>query len=458
MQNLSFPASAQKTIYTVSQLNRETKLLLSEHFLTIQVEGEISNLTAPTSGHLYFSLKDPQAQVRCAMFRTYRRKLPFTPENGNQVVVTAQVGLYEARGDYQLIVEDMQEAGDGALRRAFEALKTKLSAEGLFDQETKQQIPTLPQQVGVITSPSGAAIRDILTIIKRRFPALPVVIYPATVQGETAKYDIVRAIETANRRQECDVLILARGGGSLEDLWPFNEEIVARAIYASKLPIISAVGHEIDFTIADFAADLRAPTPSAAAERAVPDHREWLRLFQQLDNRLVQRLQTLLVQHRKALDWLVKRFELQHPGKQLQYKFQRLDELESRLHFQIKYKLQQSRSRLENRITQLGRQNPADKINHFKLQQHYLHSRLVGGIKRLLEQRNQRLASNSQTLHAVSPAATLRRGYAIVSTLDGSKIIRSTEELTQGDRVRTRLAHGEMVSHVEAIESGKVDL
>ena len=261
-------ATTPRKIYTVSQLNRETGQLLSRHFLSIRVEGEISNLSTPASGHVYFSLKDANAQVRCAMFKNQRRRGGFKPENGKQVIVTAEVSLYEPRGDYQLIVEHIEEAGDGALRRAFDALKLKLSAEGLFDAANKQSLPALPKAIGVITSPSGAAIRDILTVLQRRFPAIPVIIYPTAVQGTNAQHEIAGAIAIANKSWQCDVLILARGGGSLEDLWAFNEEKVARAIATSSIPIISGIGHETDFTIADFAADLRAPTPSAAAEHA----------------------------------------------------------------------------------------------------------------------------------------------------------------------------------------------
>ena len=255
--------SSQRNTLTVTELNRATSQLLNEHFFSVLVEGEISNLSAPSSGHLYFSLKDSNAQVRCAMFKTQQRKLSFKPENGKQVIVKAQVSLYEPRGDFQLIIEHLEEAGDGALRRAFDLLKVKLSEEGLFSPATKQSIPALPGTIGIITSPSGAAIRDILTVLKRRFTAVPIIVYPVAVQGHNAKHEIAKAIALANEHQLCDVLILGRGGGSLEDLWAFNEELVARAIFASQIPIISAVGHETDITIADFVADLRAATPSA---------------------------------------------------------------------------------------------------------------------------------------------------------------------------------------------------
>ena len=306
--------STQRNTITVTQLNRATSQLLAEHFYSVLVEGEISNLSMPASGHIYFSLKDANAQVRCAMFRTRQSRLMFKPENGKQVIIKAQVSLYEPRGDYQLIVDDIEEAGDGALRRAFDALKLKLSEQGLFDASHKQSLPKLPGAIGVITSPTGAAIRDILTVLKRRFAAIPVIVYPVAVQGDNAKHEIAQAIVTANQDRQCDVIILGRGGGSLEDLWAFNEELVARAIFASKIPIISAVGHETDFTIADFVADLRAATPSVAAEHACPDQQHWLAQFVSLEIRLQQQLQHKLNQKQQTLDWLNQRLQQQSPG------------------------------------------------------------------------------------------------------------------------------------------------
>ena len=253
-------------IYTVSQLNAEARYLMEDNFESISLIGEVSNFARPSSGHCYFSLKDNNAQVRCAFFCHSQRGLTFKPESGQQVLVQAKVSVYEARGDYQLIVSQMQLAGEGALQVAFEKLKQKLAAEGLFDEENKLEVPEIPTCVGVITSPTGAAIRDILRVLHRRFPAVPVIIYPSAVQGNQAKEHLVSAIQKANARKECDVLILARGGGSLEDLWPFNEEIVARAIVDCDIPMVTGVGHEVDFTIADFVADQRCATPSAAAE------------------------------------------------------------------------------------------------------------------------------------------------------------------------------------------------
>jgi exodeoxyribonuclease VII large subunit len=266
--------TTSREIYSISELNSEARVLLEKRFPLIWVEGEISNLARPASGHIYFSLKDEAAQVRCAMFKMHNRLVNFQPKNGQQVLARVRISLYEARGEFQLIVEHMEETGDGALRRQFELLKQKLFEEGLFDEAHKQALPFLPTQLGVITSPSGAAIRDILSVLKRRFPGIPVLIYPVPVQGTEAPQAIVESIHSAAKCQDCDLLILARGGGSLEDLWAFNEETVARAINACPIPIVTGIGHEIDFTIADFVADYRAPTPSAAAEFISPDHTE----------------------------------------------------------------------------------------------------------------------------------------------------------------------------------------
>ncbi|MDD5462714.1 MAG: exodeoxyribonuclease VII large subunit [Methylococcales bacterium] len=450
MNNTSI--TAQRNILTVTQLNRATSQLLGEYFPNILVEGEISNLSTPSSGHLYFSLKDAHAQVRCAMFRTQQRRLAFRPENGKHVVVKAQVSLYEPRGDFQLIVEHIEEAGDGALRRAFEALKLKLSEEGLFDIARKRSFPALPKSVGVITSPSGAAIRDILTVLRRRFPALPVIIYPVSVQGNNAKYEIVRAIALANEQKQCDILILGRGGGSLEDLWAFNEEMVARAIYASAIPIISAVGHETDITIADFVADLRAATPSAAAEHATPDQQEWLSRFVHLEARLQQQMQRKLSQKQQSLVWLSKRLQQQHPGQKLARNAQRIDELELRLSQAMQTRLRHSKGLVEAITAKLWQHNPAVPINNYKQKQDYLNKRLIAAIRHRLEQLNQRLLNNSQTLHAVSPLATLNRGYALVIRQTSGEIIRSTVQLKPGDKVKTRLAEGRFISRIEAIE------
>lgn len=384
------------------------------------------------------------------MFRGQRRQ-SFKPENGKQVVVKAQVSLYEPRGDYQLIVEYMEEAGDGVLRRAFDALKLKLSEEGLFSAIHKKNLPILPKAIGVITSPSGAAIRDILTVLRRRFAAVPVIIYPVAVQGENAKFEIAKALAKANTLKQCDVLILARGGGSLEDLWAFNEEIVARAIYASQIPVISGVGHETDVTIADFVADLRAATPSAAAEHATPDQQQWLNKFNELDVRLQQHLQRQLRQQQQKIDWLNGRLNQQHPKQKLTRNQQRLDELDVRLKKAVQLRLAHNQRIVETQTARLWQQTPLSVIRRNQQQQTYLNERLITAINARLKHNNQRLLNASQTLHAVSPLATLNRGYALVTEQASGQIIRSTGQLKLGDKVITQLAKGRFTSQVNEL-------
>jgi exodeoxyribonuclease VII large subunit len=444
-------ASTRQNIITVTQLNRETSQLLADHFLSVLVEGELSNVAQPSSGHIYFTLKDANAQVRCAMFRTQLRRLAFKPENGKQVIVKAQVSLYEPRGDYQLIVEHIEEAGDGALRRAFDALTSKLSGQGLFDAAHKQSLPTLPRTIGVITSPSGAAIRDILTVLQRRFAAIPVIVYPTAVQGDNAKYEIAKAIATANRHQQCDVIILARGGGSLEDLWAFNEELVARAIYASDIPIISGIGHETDFTIADFVSDWRAATPSAAAEHASPDQQQWLSRFIYLESLLQRQLRRKLDQKQQTLDWLIQRLQQQHPGQKLDRNAQRMAELEARLKLALQTKLRHLSGIVEAKTATLWQHNPAVTINSHKQRQEYLKQRLIAAGNHKLGQLKQRLLNASQTLNAVSPLATLNRGYAMAVKPSTGEIIRSTGQINVGDWVQTRLAEGQFMSQIKEI-------
>lgn len=435
-------------IYTVSELNREAALALGEHFLMIWVEGEISNLSAPSSGHLYFSLKDAGAQVRCALFKNQQRGLRCKLANGMKVIVRAEVSLYEPRGDYQLIVERMEAAGDGALRRAFDALRLKLAEEGLFDLSRKKTLPQLPHAIGIITSPTGAALRDILSVLKRRFPAIPVIVYPASVQGANAKFEVAAAIEAANRRADCDLLIVARGGGSLEDLQAFNEEIVARAIAASSIPIISGIGHETDVTIADFAADLRAATPTAAAEHATPDQQQWLSALIQAEKRLEQFLQRKLIRTRQNLDWLDKRLQQQHPGQKLRRSAQRLDELSLRLTQGILRKQQHHHHQLAAASAKLSQFNPAARIKSQQQRQHDLAQRLQWAMQNKLKQNRINLTNASQTLHMVSPLATLNRGYALVTETKSGHIVRSIRQLEVGDTIQTRIADGQFVSEI----------
>ncbi|MFM8445432.1 MAG: exodeoxyribonuclease VII large subunit [Methylococcus sp.] len=440
-------------IFSVSRLNRACRFLLAETFGALWIEGELSNFTAAASGHCYFTLKDAEAQVRCAMFRQQARLLAQLPRNGDHVLLKAQVSLYEPRGDYQLIVESLQAAGEGALAQAFERLKIKLGAEGLFDPAQKQPIPKLPRTIGVITSPTGAAIRDILTVLRRRFPAIEVIIYPVKVQGSEARDEIVHALRLANHLKQCEVLILGRGGGSTEDLWTFNEERVARAIHASRIPVISAVGHEIDFTISDFVADLRAPTPSAAAEAVSPDRQDWLERLARLQARFLQSQRHRLAQASQLTGQLEKRLSQQHPAQRLHTQSQRLDELETRL----RRSLSQQLSRLEQRLlaerARLLGLRPEQKLRLLAARHEQAAHQLHLAVQRQLDQYAHRVARASQELNAVSPLATLARGYSITLNADTSELVRSVREVQTGDRLRTRLPDGELISVVAATKA-----
>ncbi|MEE9424161.1 MAG: exodeoxyribonuclease VII large subunit [Methylococcales bacterium] len=441
----------QRSVYSVSQLARETKNLLADVFPRVWVEGEISNLAQPASGHIYFTLKDANAQIRCAMFRSAKSKMDFMPANGDQVLAQAQVSLYEARGDFQLIVEHMEQAGDGALRRAFEALKQRLLKQGLFDLEHKQDLPDFPRQVGVITSPTGAAIQDILAVLQRRFPALPVVIYPTRVQGADAAQEIVNALKLADQHSECDVLILARGGGSLEDLWAFNEEIVAQTLFEVQTPVISGVGHEVDFTIADFAADVRAPTPSAAAETVSPEQKEWMEKFRSYQDWLEYKMQEIIVSQNKTLDWLSKRLHQVHPTRQINNQSQRIDELDLRLTRSMSALMQKLRAREQTQTALLMQQNPADTIQHHQTQLGQLQQHLNQTVNAKLQDCRNQLATNSQALQAISPLATLSRGYALVTDPVDNQIIRSAEQVSKGQRISARLGKGSLICTVEEV-------
>ncbi len=448
---MSIPSSDDRDVYSVGRLNAEARGLLEGAFPLIWVQGELSNVSRPSSGHVYFTLKDANAQIRCAMFRGNNRFLKFRPADGAQVIVRANLSLYEARGDYQLIVQSMEEAGDGALQRAFEALKQKLAAEGLFEAAHKRALPTLPKRIGVITSPTGAAIRDILSVLKRRFPAIPVLIYPVAVQGQAAGAEIAAMIRRADARRECDVLIIARGGGSLEDLWAFNEEIVARAIYDCSIPTVSGVGHEVDFTIADFVADQRAPTPSVAAEMVSPDQYDWLNQLRALDSELYKRLTRQLQRLGERLSWIGKRLQQQHPGQRLRQRAQRLDELEQRLQRGLRSVLQGRASRLATLQAQLQRHHPGPRLQHLRDLQGALVRRLHVGVHTQLKHLRQHLSALAHGLNTVSPLATLDRGYAIVTTADGH-VLHTTQHVQRGDRIEARLARGRLHCVVDALE------
>jgi len=437
----------QRDVYSVSRLNREARALLEGGLPLLWVEGEISNLARPSSGHLYFTLKDEQAQVRCALFRMNALRLSFAPENGAQVLARARVSLYEARGEFQLVVEHLEPAGEGALRRAFELLKQRLAAEGLFDEAHKKPLPVPPRQIGILTSPTGAALRDILTTLRRRFPALPVLIYPIPVQGAGAAQKIAAMLRTANARAECDVLVLARGGGSLEDLWAFNEEAVARAIYASRIPVVTGIGHEIDFTIADFAADRRAPTPTAAAELISPDRAEWFEHLTRLENRMRLASQRRLSHLQQALHNLQKR--LQHPGRRLRDQAQRLDGLEQRLHHARRVTLRHAHARLAGLSARLHTQTPLHRMQQAQDQVGYYGQRLRSAVQRLMEQQRAGLHTLTRALDAVSPLATLARGYAIVRLVAAPNVLRNARDAAPGDTVHARLAQGSLICKVE---------
>lgn len=437
-----------RDIYTVSRLNREVRVLLERGFGIVWLEAEISNLAKPSSGHWYFSLKDAGAQVRCAMFRQRNLLCTFTARDGQKVLVRARIGLYEPRGEYQIVVEHMEDAGVGALKRQFEELSARLGAEGLFAVERKRQLPKLPTRIGIITSPTGAAVRDILHVLARRFPAVAVLIYPVPVQGAQAAADIVTALAAAARRPLCDVLILARGGGSLEDLWAFNDERLARAIAASPIPIITGIGHEVDFTIADFAADVRAPTPSAAAELVVPDADEWLDAFERLGARLRRCMQRGLEVRGERLRWLIKRAETAGPTARLTERAQRLDELEQCLLRAWDRRLREKREQLRWLSGRVLLTSPIALVRRAAGFHAALFSRLQVAGPANIRRCRERLLPLMRTLHAVSPLATLERGYAIVTREDGA-ILRDAGDAPPGTLIEARLRTGRVRARVE---------
>jgi len=441
---------SSRTLYSVSELNRAAAAVLEQNFSWIWVEGEISNLSQPSSGHIYFTLKDSQAQVRCAMFKSRNLAMNFRPENGQHVQIRGKVSLYQPRGDYQMIVDRMEEAGDGALQRKFEALKAKLAAEGLFDEDSKQDIPELPECIGVITSNTGAAIHDVLSVIKRRFPSIPVKLYSVPVQGEAAAPAICRALELVEEQAECDVVLLVRGGGSLEDLWAFNEESVARAIYDCPIPVVSGIGHEVDVTIADFVADIRAATPTAAAETVTPDQASWVQSLDWYQLHLQQLITRKIQRHHETLDWLGKRLSQQHPVAVVQRLSQRLDDVEQRLHYAWRYSLQQQQNRYQQLRARLLAASPARLISRHQHQLQILTQNLRHHIQHTLQRQKSRLQNNARTLHAISPLQTLERGYSITCNAEGKAITQSSE-VSVGEELQTLLHQGKIVSTVKKI-------
>lgn len=445
-------ANSNNSILTVSQLNRLARQLLEEHFPAVQVQGEISNFSQPASGHWYLTLKDNGAQVRCAMFRNRNMFVRFKPRDGMQVVVKARLSLYEGRGDYQLLLDHMEDAGAGALRLAFERLFQKLQVEGLFDAATKKPLPHVPCHIAVITSPTGAAIRDVISVFRRRFPSTLLTIVPVSVQGQQAAAEMIRALAKVNERQGClqdvDTILLTRGGGSLEDLWCYNDEALARAIRASALPVVSAVGHEVDFTIADYVADVRAATPSAAAELLSPHQDDYRFRLDRLAARQAGFIAGVLQQYRQQLAHTSKR--LRHPGRRLQEQAQRLDFIELRMQRAIQRRVMVKQQQAQSLHKRLLLQSPDRVLLRQKQQVQQLRHRLQTALRHGINRLKQQLAAQSHALNTVSPLATLSRGYSITQ-LEGGTVITDCGQVKAGATIRTRLAEGSIQSTVMSI-------
>ena len=441
---------------TVSELNRQTRLLLERGMARLWVRGEISNLARPASGHLYFSLKDEAAQIRCAWFRQRQRAATNRIRDGDQVLVLGRVSIYEPRGEYQFIVEQVEPAGEGELRRRFDLLKKKLAAEGLFDSDRKRPLPLLPRRIGVITSPTGAAIRDILTVLRRRFPSIPVVIYPSPVQGDAAVPGLIAALDRAARRNECDVLIIGRGGGSLEDLWAFNEEALARAMRSCPIPIVSGVGHEVDVTIADFAADVRAPTPSGAAELVAPDQLEWQRSLVGLSARLALQMRRRLGNAFQAFDWLSRRLNQCSPASRLRQQSERLRDLTRALAGAMRHDFTRRGRLLDQICSRVLAGAPLRRLERTSRRGADLQTRLLHLGPLPVERLRMRLRLAERALQSVSPLATLTRGYAIVTDVETGHVLIDAATVAPGRVVRAQLARGSVQATVTRSE-GEAD-
>ncbi len=440
---------AERMILTPSALNRLAHDLLEDALPSVWIEGELSNVSRPASGHLYFTLKDATAQVRCAMFKPRSSWLAFKPADGLHVLARARVSLYEARGEFQLIVEHLEEAGEGALQREFERLKKQLAAEGLFAVERKRPIPRLPRRIGIITSPTGAAIRDVLHVLARRFPMVEVDLLPVPVQGKEAPAAIIAMLDAAARAKHHDVLLLTRGGGSLEDLWAFNDEALARAIVRSPIPVVSAVGHEIDFSISDFVADLRAATPSAAAELLVPDAIELARRLEHHRDRLLLRLRRRLEASGQRTDHLLSRLNLQRPTLRLQRGRERLGQLHARMLRMLRHDRERRRTRLSLAQGRLLATHPRRKLITAGEHVDALAARLRSNLLHRIERQRAHLAELARALHAVSPLATLGRGYAILIDRQSGSVIRSVAGVDRETRLRGILVDGELDMRID---------
>lgn len=447
-KSMDFPL--QEEIFSVRDLNRLSKSILEQHFSGVWVKGEISNLAKPRSGHIYFTLKDADAQIRCAMFKYQLKGIDFDIQDGLEVLLQGTVSIYTDRGDYQLIASKMLVWGQGQLQQAFEALKVKLSEAGLFDPRHKKAIPSFPNRIGIISSASGDALQDILRILKERYPIVPITVYPTEVQGKQSAPSLIKALKLANRHNQADVLILARGGGSLEDLWGFNEEILARAVFDSTIPIVTGIGHEMDFTIADFVADLRAPTPTAAAQACVPDGAELLATFKEQKRTLTKTLLRHLDYQQFRLDQLQK--QLIHPRHTLTQNLERLNHLKAKLKSQIKNQIVIAESNSNQLKAQLFAHSPEVTINYTKQHYQQLHNRLKRASLQQLAYHDHLFKQLVEKLHALSPLSTLSRGYAIVSNIEGQPVKKALD-VQVGDSINTRLQDGHIISTVDKVHT-----
>ncbi|RNB75086.1 exodeoxyribonuclease VII large subunit [Brevibacillus panacihumi] len=443
---------AIQDILSVSQLNRSIKLLLERdpHLQDVWVRGEISNFTHHSSGHMYFTLKDDQSRLKVVMFASYNRFLRFLPKNGTKAIVRGSISAFERDGAYQLYAKEMQPDGLGSLYLAFEQLKEKLAQEGLFAVERKRPLPRFPKRVGVVTSPTGAAIRDICITIRRRYPQADIVLAPAIVQGVEAPHSIVNGIRNLNRLAGIDVMIVGRGGGSIEELWAFNDEQVARAIASSAIPVISAVGHETDVTIADFVADVRAATPTAAAELAVPHYLEWQQRVEQLEMRTQRAMRQLVMQERKRLQGLVQSYAMRQPQRRLEEAAQRLDQAQLRMRQAMRQLMRLRREQYIRLEEQIRRYRLADHVKERREKVRTLRLRLDERMNAALKQKKLEFASRLAHLDAVSPLKVMQRGFSLVYS--GDQLVKSVEQFATGDELMVRLSDGSATARVERIE------
>ncbi len=435
----------QRKIYTVSELNRRCKQTLEREFSTIWMEAEISNLAMPASGHWYFSLKDANAQVRCAMFKGANRSCKIPPEEGMKVLIRARVSLFEPRGEFQLIVEYLEPSGAGELQRQYEQLKAQLDSEGLFDAAHKKLIKQSNPRIGIVTSATGAAIHDVISVIGRRYPLQKLVIYPCLVQGNQAASQIIHQIKLAEQRNEVDLLLLVRGGGSIEDLWCFNDEALARVIYGCQLPIVTGIGHEVDFTIADYVSDLRAPTPSAAAEKTTPDQAEMMQQLEAIDLWLIQTIKTKLQNNAQKVDWLSR--QLQNPIDAINSRNQQLTFLKHRATSSVKETLSDYNQRLYQIRSRLLQRDPSNIIKAAIEQRKNLKHRLILANEKIITENEKRLKELANHLNNISPLATLGRGYSLTRDKKGN-ILNNTKDINEGDTIITSLKIGAIESKV----------